>query len=142
DFRRIPSTAEERVARALPFPGVAESTDFRRNYLSYGSVFFQRGYFDQAGVAFQRALADDPASAEPLYGLGSVQLKQGRDAEARSSFERATQATASYPDTLPNSWNNLGLLATRENKMEDAVKNFQAALNISPNHSVALKNLG
>ena len=43
DFRHIPQTNEDRLARALPFPGVAETVEFARNYLSYGAVFFQRG---------------------------------------------------------------------------------------------------
>jgi len=89
DFRSIPQTAAERIAKALPFPGVIETSQFRRNYLSYGSVFFQREYFDQAGIFFSLALHDDPSSAEALYGLGSVCLKQEKIAEARESFDRA-----------------------------------------------------
>ena len=53
DFRHIPQTSAERLAKAMPFPGVSDTSEFRRNYLSYGSVFFQRGYFDQAEASFQ-----------------------------------------------------------------------------------------
>ena len=88
DFRNIPRTAAERLAKALPFPGVIESSEFRRNYLSYGSVFFERGYPEQAEFFFQMALQDDPSSAEALYGLGSVYLEQQKPREARESFER------------------------------------------------------
>src|SRR4029077_20088629 len=106
DFRQIPQTNAERLARALPFPGVSDTIAFGRNYLSYGSVFFQRGYMDQAAASFQIALRDDPTSAEALYGIGSVYLDQQKTAEARESFERALKLRASYPDTLANSWNN------------------------------------
>jgi tetratricopeptide (TPR) repeat protein/thiol-disulfide isomerase/thioredoxin len=142
DFRSIPQTAAGRIAKALPFPGVSESSEFRRNYLSYGSVFFQREYFDQAEASFQSALRDDPESAEALYGLGSVYLKQEKIAEARETFERAVKLTASYPETLPNAWNNLGLLKTREGKTAEAIPYFQEALKLSPDHLVALENLG
>ena len=142
DFRNVPQTAAERIAKALPFPGVSESAEFSRNYLSYGAVFFQREYFGEAEAAFQLALRDDPASAEALYGLGSVFLKQGKTAEARDSFERATKARSSYPDTLPNAWNNLGLLATREGRTNDAIPYFVEALRLSPDHLIALENLG
>jgi tetratricopeptide (TPR) repeat protein len=142
DLRHIPQTAAERLAKALPFPGVTEAADFTRNYLSYGSVFFQRGYYDQAGAAFERALRDDPSSAEALYGLGSVYLNQQKTAEARASFERAVKLRASYPDTLANAWNNLGLLAAREGRTEEAIGHFQQALQLSPDHLVALVNLG
>ncbi len=45
DFRNIPNNAADRLARALPFPGVTEVTDFGRNYLSYGSVFLPARIF-------------------------------------------------------------------------------------------------
>jgi tetratricopeptide (TPR) repeat protein len=142
DLRRIPRTTNERVAKALPFPGVTTVSEFSRNYLSYGSVFFQRGYMEPAQSSFEKALHDDPTSAEALYGLGSVYLQQQNAAEARQAFERATKATAAYPDTIPNAWNNLGLLATREGRTADAIPYFQQALAINPDHLIALENLG
>jgi tetratricopeptide (TPR) repeat protein/cytochrome oxidase Cu insertion factor (SCO1/SenC/PrrC family) len=142
DSRNVSQTADARLARALPFRGVSETFEFGRNYLSYGSNFFQRGYFDQAAASFQLALRDDPTSAEACYGLGSAQLNLQKNAEARESFERATKLHANYPDTLANAWNNLGLLDTREGRTEEAVRHFQEALRLSPDHSIALNNLG
>jgi tetratricopeptide (TPR) repeat protein len=142
DFRRIPQTSTERLARALPFPGIRETFEFGRNYLSYGSVFFQRGYFDQAASSFQLALRDDPSSAEASYGLGSAYLNLQKTAGARESLERAVKLRASYPDTLANAWNNLGLLATRENRTDEAIRCFQRARELSPDHLIALNNLG
>jgi tetratricopeptide (TPR) repeat protein len=142
DFRHTPQNAADRMSKALPFPGVSEKLEFRRNYLSYGSVFFQRGYFDQAEASFRLALRDDPSSAEALYGMGSVYLKQQKTGEARDSFERTIKLRASYPETLPNAWNNLGLLATREGRIAEAIPYFQEALRLSPDHLIALNNLG
>jgi tetratricopeptide (TPR) repeat protein len=116
DFRAIPQSTADRLAKALPFAGVSDTYEFGRNYLSYGTVFFQQGYFDQAEAAFRAALRDDPSSAEAHYGLGSACLKLQRTAEARESFERAAKLHASYPATTPNAFNNLGLLATREGR--------------------------
>ncbi len=142
DFKRIPQTAEQRLVKALPFPGNAETYEFGRNNLSLGSAFFQRGYYDQAEASFQRALRDDPSSAEAQYGLGSVYLKQEKNGDARASFEQALKLTANYPDTVPNAWNNLGLLATREGRTSDAIGHFQEALRLSPDYWIALENLG
>ncbi len=142
DFRHIPQNAGERLARALPFPGVTDTVEFGRNHLSYGSVFFQRGYLDQAEASFRIALRDDPTSAEALYGIGSVCLNQQRNAEAREIFARAVKLSATYPDTLPNAWNNLGILSTRVGHMDEAVEYFQKALQLSPDHLIALDNLG
>jgi tetratricopeptide (TPR) repeat protein len=142
DFRHIPQTTAERLVKALPFPGVTATYEFARNHLSLGSVFFQRGYFVQAETSFRLALRDDPLSAEAEYGLGSVYLKQDQNREARGSFERAVKLTASYPDTLANAWNNLGLLATREGHTSEAIGYFQEALQRNPDHWIALENLG
>jgi tetratricopeptide (TPR) repeat protein/peroxiredoxin len=142
DFRHIPQTIAERMAKALPFPGVTATYEFARNHLSFGSVFFQRGYFDQAEASFRLALRDDPSSAEGHYGLGSVYLKQDKSQEARDSFERAVKLNASYPDTLANAWNNLGLLATRDGHAAEAIGYFQEALQRNPDHWIALENLG
>ncbi len=142
DFRHIPRTPSERMARALPFPGVSETTEFGRNYLSYGSVFFERGYMEQAEHFLRLALRDDPSGAEALYGLGSVYLQQQKSTEARDSFERAVRLQAHYPGTLPNAWNNLGLLAAREGHTEEAIQDFQRALTMDPDHLIALQNLG
>jgi tetratricopeptide (TPR) repeat protein len=142
DFRNIPQTAAERLAKALPSPGVMESMEFGRNYLSYGSIFFEYGYLEQAEAFFQQALRDDPSGAEALYGLGSVYLQQQKNREARESFERAVQLHADYPGTMTRAWNNLGILAAREGRTEEAVQHFQRALQIDPDFLIALQNLG
>jgi tetratricopeptide (TPR) repeat protein len=142
DIQRIPRNHAERLAKALPFAGVANTYEFARNNLSLGTVFFQRGYFDQAAESFRLALRDDPSSAEALYGLGSVFLKLDKTSEARESFERAAGLPAGYPETRPNAFNNLGLLATREGRIDDAIGYFQEALRASPDHLIALENLG
>jgi tetratricopeptide (TPR) repeat protein len=142
DFKTIPRTDTERVAKALPFPGLSATYEFGRNYLSLGSVFYERGYPDQSEAFFRLALQDDPASAEALYGLGSVYLQQGKTKEARESFERAIQLHTTYPGTLPNAWNNLGILSAREGNTTAAIGYFQHALQIDPAHTIALLNLG
>jgi tetratricopeptide (TPR) repeat protein/peroxiredoxin len=142
DFRHMPRTPAERLAKALPWPGVSETFEFARNYLSYGSIFFQRGYFEQAESFFRQALRDDPESAEAYYGMGSACVNLQKTAEARASFQRATELESSYPDTIPNAWNNLGLLAAREGRTDEAIGYFQQALKVNPDHLVALENLG
>jgi tetratricopeptide (TPR) repeat protein len=142
DFQHIPQTDSERLACGLPFPSHSSTFEFGRNYLSYGALFFQRGYVDEAEAAFQRALRDDPASAEALYGIGSVYLNQNKNAAAREAFERTVNLQASYSDTVPDAWNNLGVIATREGRIDDSIQCFQQALKLNPHHLLALDNLG
>jgi tetratricopeptide (TPR) repeat protein len=142
DFKNIPRTDSERLGRALPFSGLNATYDFGRNYLSLGSVFFERGYPDQAEAFFRLALQEDPTSAEAIYGIGSVYLQQRKNQEARESFERSMQLHASYPGTMPNAWNNLGILSAREGNTTTAIEYFQRALEIDATHPIALLNLG
>ena len=142
DFRSIPQTDMERLARALPFPIAKQTIEFGRNHLSLGALYFQRGYLEQAEVSFQQALRDDPASAEAIYGIGSVYLNQNQNVEAREMFERCVKLKANYPDTLPDAWNNLGVLATREGHVDASMASFQQALELNPRHLLALDNLG
>jgi Flp pilus assembly protein TadD len=142
DFKSIPQTAQQQLAKSLPFQGNGDTYEFGRNYLSLGSVFFQRGYYGPAEDSFKLALRDNPASAEAYYGLGSVYLKQDKNSDARVGFEQALKLTPAYPDTGPNSWNNLGLLATREGRLNEAAGYFQEALRLNPQYWIAIENLG
>ncbi len=142
DFRSIPRSDAERLQRGLPFPITGPSISVGRNYLSLGAQFFQLGYLEQAAAFFQQALQDDPSSAEAIYGLGSVYLNQNKNAAAREMFERGLRQSASYPDTLPDTWNNLGVISTRENNVAEAIHDFENALKINPNHVLSLDNLG
>src|SRR5262249_34456477 len=81
-------------------------------------------------------------SAEALYGIGSACLEQQKTAEAKDNFKRAVRLHASYPETLPNAWNNLGLLAAREDRTAEAIPYFLEALKLSPEHLVSHENLG
>jgi tetratricopeptide (TPR) repeat protein len=142
DFHAIPRSDTERLGKALPFPGLTATYEFGRNNLSFGSIFYERGYYEQAEEFFRQALEDDPSSAEAFYGIGSVYLQQQKAAEARENFERAIKLHAAYPGTLPNAWNNLGILAAREGNTDSAIADFEHALEIEPAHSIALLNLG
>jgi len=142
DFKGIPQNDAQRVSKALPFPGSAHTYEFGRNYLSLGFGFFERGYFAEAEVFYRQAVRDDPQSADALYALGSACLRLQKDEEARDDFQRALQLHAGYPGTIPNCWNNLGLLAARQGNTSTAIQYFQRALQIDPEHSIALLNLG
>jgi tetratricopeptide (TPR) repeat protein len=142
DFQSIPKNDAERLTKALPFPGWRETYEFERNYLSLGFVYYERGYYPQSEQFFNQALKDDPGSAEALYGLGSAYLQQQKTNEARDCFQKVVKLHATYPGTLPNAWNNLGILSAREGDYDQAIDDFQSALKIDPQHSIALQNLG
>ena len=73
DVKSIPTTAAERLQRALPFGGSLYQDAFERNDFTYGVAMFQHGYLEQAEESFQQVVAAKPDDARGLL--------QPRDAE-------------------------------------------------------------
>jgi tetratricopeptide (TPR) repeat protein len=142
DFGRIPQNREQRLARALPFPGNAGTYEFGRNNLSFGSQFFLRGYYDQAEAAFQLAVQAEPSNAAAHYSLASVYLKQEKIAQARAGFETAVKLSAGNREPAASAWNDLGILATREGRLAEAAADFEEAVRLNPDYWIGLQNLG
>src|SRR5262249_1551360 len=78
DAREIPKTPAERMARGLPFPGMSETYEVGRNYLSFGAVFYDRGYFEQAEAYFLLAAKEDPGGCVPLFSVRREWLVRGQ----------------------------------------------------------------
>jgi tetratricopeptide (TPR) repeat protein/peroxiredoxin len=142
DFRHIPANPTERVKTALPFPGNWYGGDFRRNQFTYALQFMERGYPDQAIDACRLVIQDDPTNAEAHYLMGSIYLKKQLSKEARDNFEQALRLRPNYPDTWPDAWNNLGLLAAQQGDSATAIKNFKEAIRLNPSYAIAIENLG
>jgi Flp pilus assembly protein TadD/peroxiredoxin len=142
DAGRIPKTAADRERVALPFAGTWFGGEFERNQFTYALTLLQRGYPDPALAFARRALESDAQSAETYYLLGMTYLQKQASAEARQNFDLALKYRPSYPDTWPNAWNNLGMLAAEAGDNAEAIRNLQQALRLSPNNVTALDNLG
>ncbi len=142
DARRIPKTTAERRRVALPFGGDWFGGEFDRNEFTYALILMQRGYPDQALAFARRALQADPQSSEAYYLTGMIYLQKQMRAEAQQNFESALKYQPSYPDTWPNAWNNLGMLAAQAGDDEAAIKNLNEAIRLNPGYVIALVNLG
>jgi tetratricopeptide (TPR) repeat protein/peroxiredoxin len=142
DFRRIPTFPAERMKRGLPFSGDWYAGEFSHNHFTYALIFLERGYFDQALSFCRLALEEDPESPEAHYLLGMVYLKKEMPTEAGDNFKRTLKFPPAYPDTWPNAWNNLGMLAAQAGQDDEAIKDLQEAIRQNPNNVIALDNLG
>lgn len=142
DARRIPRSADERQRAALPFTGKWFGGEFDRNQFTYALIFMQRGYPDHALAFARRALEADPQSAEAYYLTGMIYLQKEMKTEARENFEQALKYQPSYPDTWPNAWNNLGMLAAQAGDNATAIRNLNEAVRLNPGYVIALDNLG
>jgi len=138
DMRAIPSTASDRLAKALPFRGQLPQGGFQRNIFTFGVAFYQNGFLDHAAETFRQVISVRPDDADAWYNLGTLSLRRKEYDQARQSLEQTVKLRPDYPEA----WNNLGMLAAQSGQVDDAVHNFQRALDLRPNYTIALVNLG
>jgi tetratricopeptide (TPR) repeat protein len=138
DLQSIPSTAADRMRKALPFEGHLEQDAFQRNDFTYGVAMFQHGYLDQAASSFQQVIATKPDNADAYYNLGTLRLRQNEVAQARQYLEQTLQLKPNYPEA----WNNLGMIAAQLGNPDEAIRDFQQSLAQRPQYVTALLNLG
>ena len=137
DFSSAPSTPEQRLARALPFPGHFQGEAPRRNFFTYGVAYIQSEYPDAALACFQASLARNPNYAAAHYNIGTIYLNKQMLPEAKSSLERAVEIDPEDADALTN----LGSVAGQQKDFDTAYRCFEQALRARPNHLVALQNI-
>jgi tetratricopeptide (TPR) repeat protein len=138
DANSIPHTAEARIRRALPFPGLIPEAGFVRNDFTYGVAMFQHGYLDQAEESFKQVIAAKPRNSEAYYNLGTLYIRRKSPAAARRFLQQAIDLQPNYPEA----WNNLGMAAAQEGQNDEAIRDFQRSLQLRPRYAVALLNLG
>ena len=138
DVKSVPTTAADRMLKALPFRGVLAQDAFLRNDFTYGVAMFQHGYLDQAAESFQQVIATKPDNADAYYNLGTLNLRKNDFQQARKYLEHAVKLQPNHPEA----WNNLGMIDAQQGHPEEAIQNFQQSLLLRPRYAVALLNLG
>ncbi len=138
DLSEVPTTQEERMRAALPFPGLLMQDVFRRNDFTYGVAMFQHGYLDQAAESFRQVIAAKPDDADAYYNLGTLSLREKNLPQAEEYLRKTVQLRPDYPEA----WNNLGMIAAQQGKLDEAVADFQQSLQLRPDYATALLNLG
>jgi len=100
--------------------------------------FMQVRHWRNTETLFAHAVAVSPDDALSRYNLGCELVAQARFQEAEPHLE----AAARLNDSDINYLNNLGLVKTRLNKLEEGLKYYFAALTHDPDHVPALVNAG
>jgi tetratricopeptide (TPR) repeat protein/peroxiredoxin len=137
DIAHITATDGARLARAVPFPGTFLSPPGKRSYFQYGLELSEQGFDAPALAAFERVARDDP-SAITFYNLGTLYMKLGRPADARTALDRALNLNADYAEAH----NTLGALLAQSGDLPGALGHFRAAIAKKPAYADALNNLG
>jgi tetratricopeptide (TPR) repeat protein len=89
---------------------------------------------DEAISLFSRALQQNPKDAAARAGLGLAYEAKGWLAEATTQFEQAAKAAE---ETATQARFNLGLIAFKQNKFEEALGHFNSVLSKNSTHSEA-----
>ena len=103
-----------------------------------GVIAAFEGKWDEGESRLRRVLQTDSNSADAHNALGSLYLRRGALAQAKASFANAIRLRPAF------AWAhyNLGLALDREDKKEDAAREFRAALDADPKFTAARKALG
>jgi Flp pilus assembly protein TadD/peroxiredoxin len=138
DVKTIPTTAADRLQRALPFGGSLYQGGFERNDFTYGVAMFQHGYLQQAEESFRQVVAAKPDDAEGYYNLGTLSLRRNDFEQARQYLNQTLKLKPNYPEA----WNNLGMMDAQQGRAAEAIQDFQQSLQLRPDYAIALLNLG
>jgi Ca-activated chloride channel family protein len=116
----------------LPTPGQADD-------IKAGMTAYKNKNFSKAIDHFTSAQLDDPDRPEILYNLGSAYYKNKEyDAAKAHMHEALTRATPSLKAKIHY---DLGNIDFREGRLEDAVKNYEKALELAPDDNQAKENI-
>ncbi len=138
DAGSVPRTANARMLKALPFPGILVQDAFQRNDFTYGVAMFQHGYLEHAAESFQQVIAAKPEDADAYYNLGTLSLRRNDLAQAEQYLQQTVKLQPNYPEA----WNNLGMMAAQQGRPQEAIADFEQSLQLRPSYAIALLNLG
>jgi tetratricopeptide (TPR) repeat protein len=89
DSERMPRSRNELLSLAVPFPGQAFSTEFRRNWVSLADSFAKLGSWAKALAYAKHGITIQPDNPEAHDQLGLLYAKQGRWSEALEAHQKA-----------------------------------------------------
>jgi tetratricopeptide (TPR) repeat protein len=111
--------------------------NYWRNQQALGLFFYRNNRIPEAIEVFTRLVRLKPDDATPLQQLGAMYLIEGNLTRARENFELSNKITPNA-----DSFTNLGTIAYASRQYEDAVREYQAAVNLAPTIAVHHGNLG
>lgn len=96
--------------------------------------------YDDAITECKKAIAVDPTFGNPYNDIGSYLMALGRSDQAISWLEKAKRAPRYEPRHFP--YMNLGRLYASRGQVQDAVREYEAALGICPGEPTCLAAIG
>ena len=106
---------------------------FAEAHRELGDRFYARGQYEYALGRYQRAVELDKQNASAHYGMGLVETKLGRFAEA----EQAVREAAELAPQMVDPQISLGVLAYRRSDFDEARRCWETALRLDPGNEYA-----
>ncbi|MBT8449097.1 MAG: tetratricopeptide repeat protein, partial [Gammaproteobacteria bacterium] len=108
-----------------------------RNYLEYGDFLFTIGNYENASKQYEKATLLRPNDALVASSLGAAYYMNLDWEKAAKALERSITI---FPN--PESYSNLGTAQFFSANYSDAIKNYQAAVELSSDNPMFWSNLG
>ena len=126
-----PAEAVEIFTQSIAVKPTGEGYTFRGWALSY------LGRYSEAIEECKIAIQIDPEFGNPYNDIGVYLMQQGRLDEAIPWLEQAKLAPRYDPRHYP--FSNLGTIYERKGRLQQALREYKAALKIEPRHEPAVK---
>jgi len=104
-------------------------------HVRWGQYYYALGDLKRSEHWYRKAAEATPAA---LVFLGGVVARQGRLAEARRYHRKATRAPEDERLARDEAYYNLGLTFRAQRRYREALANFDRAIELDPNYSLAL----
>ncbi|MEZ4701912.1 MAG: tetratricopeptide repeat protein [Rhodothermales bacterium] len=112
---------DRRAAPPIPDGDTAE-------LLQAGEDALRQGYFEEALILADSAAARMPAAVEPLFLRGMIFTQTMRWDEAEASYQEVLKRDPEYL----GAWNNLGNIALRQARVNDALTSYRNEIALHP----------
>lgn len=113
----------------------------REKMVREAELHLERKEFHSAEFEFGNALKIDEKDVRASFGLGKTFVAQGRKEEAKEVFEKLGENEDLYTDKNKHTFNELGITLRKEEMYDEAVKNYQRAIDIDSKDHVLFYNL-
>lgn len=107
-----------------------------------GATLQMQGRWAEALTVFGQVLEFAPDHAQALDGAGLSSLELGDLEGAEAQLRAAIGASADQPPLRANALNNLGKVLWEQERLEDALRCYEQAADLTPRSLPALANLG
>ncbi len=134
--------ADEPTLTALPMPlpmplSMPPLQSGSQELFDSGVNLLREGRLDGAQMLFEKLTAEQPELAGPWVNLGYIHLARGEQKQAQVALSQALVANPNNCDAL----NQMGVLARRDGRFEEAEKLYRRCLAVAPSYESARLNL-